>query len=75
MSYTPPGIEFYDQATEQTMRYVTRGHSKGWLVRKHRHTTDWVTVREATADDLDNLAKATGVDQALLPELERQSAP
>lgn len=56
--YVPPGIEFYDSATRQTMRIVTKGHNKGWLVRKHGHAPDWVTVREATRDDLERVTRA-----------------
>ncbi len=65
MPYKPQGIEFYDQATEQRMMLVTGGPSVGWLVRKHKHTDDWVTVREAT-DDRRRLCDVLGITPALL---------
>ena len=50
-SYVPPGIEFFDQSTNCTMRLVTKGHDKGWLVRKQVHGDNWIAVRGATEDD------------------------
>ena len=56
--YVPPGAEFYDVATGRMMKIITEGPYEGWLARKHRWTEDWVTVREATADDRQRIAAA-----------------
>ena len=58
MNYDPPGIEFFDAASQRHMKLVTGGGSfEGWIVYKHPDG-QWVTVRRATEEDRARLAEA-----------------
>jgi len=51
------GIEFMEIRTNRLMKYVTAGPFYGWLVFKHPNG-QWVSLRKATQDDLDDIGKA-----------------
>lgn len=54
--FNPVGLEFYDAASRQQMKYVypnTDHWTAGWLMRKHPHSGEWVTVRKATDADIE----------------------
>jgi hypothetical protein len=54
----PPGLKFYDGASRRWMKLVYEGHwAAGWIVFKHPDG-QWVTLREATSEDLDRINAA-----------------
>ena len=56
----PTGLEFYDAATNRTMKYVypdTPHWTAGWILYKHPDG-QWVTLRKATDADVTALNKA-----------------
>lgn len=57
--FDPDGIEFFDAASERTMKLSTQiGHwTHGWILFKHPDG-QWVTLRRATAEDLAALGRS-----------------
>ncbi len=49
--YEPKGTRFHDAASGREMLYVLEGHMKGWICYRHPDG-QWVTLREATEEDL-----------------------
>lgn len=63
----PPGLNFYDQETRRTMRYVypdTKHWAAGWLLFKHPDG-QWVTLRKATENDLMRINATAELDKAV----------
>lgn len=66
MSYEPKGVRFYDMASDREMLLIADDEPqesfRGWLCWRHREG-HWVTLRKATADDLERIARQleTGV--------------
>lgn len=56
-SANPPGYTFYDNRSMLTMRLVSDGPWKDWIVYKHPDG-QWVTLRKAMAVDWQVLAEA-----------------
>ena len=50
----PRGIHFYDIKSKREMKLITEGSFNGWLCYKHPDG-QWVTLREATKEDLAKL--------------------
>lgn len=56
----PPGLEFYDDGSKCTMKYVypdTEHPAAGWLLYKHPDG-QWVTLRKATENDIQKINAA-----------------
>jgi hypothetical protein len=55
--YDPPGVAFYDLASDRQMKLITEGPYRRWLVFKHPDG-QWVSLREATPKDYAQVAPA-----------------
>ena len=54
-SFDVPGLKFHDAASGRDMKYVypdTDHWTAGWILYRHPATTQWVTLRKATDDDI-----------------------
>jgi hypothetical protein len=59
-TFDPPGLRFFDQASNRWMKYFYPDSSHGyagWICYKHPEG-QWVTLRKATEDDLRRINKA-----------------
>lgn len=59
--FDPPGLRFFDKASNREMKYIYPDAPQwsGWIVYKHPDG-QWVSLREATDDDLRVIDKAEG---------------
>lgn len=55
--YEPPGIRFFDRASNRAMLLVTGGPWHGWLCYRHPDG-QWVSLRLATVEDVDRMSEA-----------------
>lgn len=56
-TFDVPGLEFYDAASQRTMKYVypdTKHWAAGWILYKHPDG-QWVTLRKASDVDIEAL--------------------
>lgn len=54
-------VTFFDQGSNREMKYVylaSKSSWAGWLLYKHPHSGDWVSLRKATEDDIKRINKA-----------------
>lgn len=66
--YTPPGIQFFDLASERNMLLVTEGQCAGWLLYQ-RPDKNWVTLRKATPMDVAKINACHVVASLAMSEL------
>ena len=64
--YDPPGIDFMDINTGKRCRYVTEGHTAGWVCWKHPDG-QWVTLRRPWAEELLKLGVNPGREVTATP--------
>ena len=58
-AYEPKGVRFYDCASQRELLLVGEGEAMaGWLCYHHPDGHWWVTLRQATQDDIDRIADA-----------------
>ena len=58
MSYEPKGLRFFDKASGREMLHVTEeGDWCDWICYRHSDG-QWVSMREATAEDREVIARA-----------------
>jgi hypothetical protein len=62
----PPGVRFFDAASEREMIYATSGGWAGWLLFR-RPDGQWVSLCEATDEDRRRLEAHTMALGALKP--------